>query len=185
MHDDEYSGEESVKVGRSTANQRIEAFWSQLIKDRVGWWRNFFMDLSDQGHFDDTDPVQLDCIRFCFMDLIRNDLTQFTESWNSHIISCSKDKSLPRGRLDVMYHLPHLYNTQSFLQDVDQDEVDEYFDASSMLERDYYSEFEEFANTLMFLDGVDKENDAQGRFKLYYWLLEQKNIVKNIGFTRT
>ena len=171
-HDDEYSGEESFKVGRSTANQRIEAFWSQLIKDRVGWWRNFFKDLSDQGHFDDTDPVQVDCIRFCFMDLIRNDLTQFTESWNSHIISSSKDKSLPRGRPDVMYHLPHLYNTQSFLQDVDQDEVDEYFDASSMLERDYSSEFEEFANTLMFLDGVDKENDAQGRFKLYYWLLE-------------
>ena len=48
QHDDEYSGEESFKVGRSTANQRIEAFWSQLIKDRVGWWRKFFKDLSDQ-----------------------------------------------------------------------------------------------------------------------------------------
>ena len=96
-------------------------------------------------------------------------------SWYPHVLyySSSKDKSLPRGRPDVMYHLPHLYNTQSSLQDVDQDEVDEYFDASSMLERDYSSEFEEFANTLMFLDGVDKENDAQGRFKLYYWLLEQ------------
>ena len=63
QRDDEYSGDESFKVGRSTENQRIEAFWSQLIKDRVGWWRKFFKDLSNQGHFDDTDPVQQDCIR--------------------------------------------------------------------------------------------------------------------------
>ncbi len=28
-------------IGRSTTNQRIEAYWSQLVKDGPGWWINF------------------------------------------------------------------------------------------------------------------------------------------------
>ena len=31
----------SFLIGRSTSNQRIETYWSQLVKDGPGWWMNF------------------------------------------------------------------------------------------------------------------------------------------------
>ncbi|XP_057293864.1 uncharacterized protein LOC130622416 [Hydractinia symbiolongicarpus] len=39
IHNDEYAGTGSFIVGTSTANQRIESFWSQFSKDRPSWWR--------------------------------------------------------------------------------------------------------------------------------------------------
>ena len=44
-HIGENAGEICFVIGRSTANQRIEAYWSQLVKDGPGWWINFFKDL--------------------------------------------------------------------------------------------------------------------------------------------
>jgi hypothetical protein len=37
FHDDTNNGMGSFIIGRSTSNQRIEAFWSHLIKDGPGW----------------------------------------------------------------------------------------------------------------------------------------------------
>ena len=44
-HSDEHTGLGSFTIGRSTANQRIEAYWSHLVKDGPGWWMNFFKDM--------------------------------------------------------------------------------------------------------------------------------------------
>ena len=46
-HSDEDAGLGCFLTGRSTANQRIEAYWSHLAKDGLGWWINFFKDLRD------------------------------------------------------------------------------------------------------------------------------------------
>ena len=61
-----------------------------LVKDGPGWWINFFKDLRDLGNFDDSDPAHVECIRFCFMHIIRKELDQVAELWNQHIISSSK-----------------------------------------------------------------------------------------------
>ena len=44
-HDGSSTGLGSFLIGRSTSNQRIEAYWSQLVKDGPGWWMNFFKDM--------------------------------------------------------------------------------------------------------------------------------------------
>ena len=44
-HNDDNAGERCFVIGRSTANQRIEAYWSQLVKGGPDWWINFFNDL--------------------------------------------------------------------------------------------------------------------------------------------
>jgi hypothetical protein len=59
----------SFLIGSSTSNQRIEAYWSHLVKG-PGWWQNFFKDLRDLGLFNNTDPVQVECIQFCFMGVL-------------------------------------------------------------------------------------------------------------------
>lgn len=44
-HSDEDAGLGCFLTGRSTANQRIEAYWSHLAKDGPGWWINFFLKI--------------------------------------------------------------------------------------------------------------------------------------------
>lgn len=57
-------------VGKSTHNQRIEAWWSILRKQNSQYWIDFFGSLRDEGVFigDDLDK---DLIRFCFMNIIQ------------------------------------------------------------------------------------------------------------------
>lgn len=78
-HDDENACLGCFAFVRPTANQRIEAYWSQLVKDCSSWWINFFKDLSDLGLFNGSDPVRQECIRFCLMQILRDELHQVAE----------------------------------------------------------------------------------------------------------
>ena len=115
-HDDENAGLGCFATGRSTANQRIEAYLSQLVKDCPSWWINFFKDLSDLGLYNGSDPVHQECIRFCFMQILRDKLHQVAELWNQHLIASSKfgNSSGPRGRPDCMFFLPHLFDSEGY-----------------------------------------------------------------------
>ena len=72
-HNNENAGLGCFAIGRPTANQRIKSYWSQFVKDGSGWWISFFKDLSDLGLFNSSDPVRLECIQFCFMQILRNE----------------------------------------------------------------------------------------------------------------
>lgn len=172
-HIDENAGEICFIIGRSTANQRIEAYWSQLVKDGPGWWINFFKDLSDLGLFNGSDPVHQDCIRFCFMKILREELYQVAEMWNQHQIASSKfgNSSVPRGKPDCMYFLPHLYNTEDYKVNIDPYEVEEFIDNSTMSSADYSEEFEEFALTVMNLLGLSLPQDVNEGLDLYLQLI--------------
>ena len=68
---DALCGEKSFMYGKSVSNQRIEAWWSFLRKSETDWWMKFFKDLRDSGAYSDDDPVQIECLRFCFMRLLQ------------------------------------------------------------------------------------------------------------------
>ena len=174
-HNDENAGMGCFAFGRSTANQRIEAYWSQLVKDGPGWWINFFKDLSDLGLFIGSDPVHQECIRFCFMQILRDELYQVAEIWNQHHIASSKfgNSSGPRGRPDCMYFLPHLYDTEDFKVNVDRHEVEEFIDNSTMCPADFSEEFEEFAITIMNELGLHSPQDVDEGLDLYLRLIEE------------
>lgn len=61
---DEENGQNYVIMGKSSANQRIEAYWSKLRKGGGGWWMNYFKDLRDSGVFDDSDPFSVNALSF-------------------------------------------------------------------------------------------------------------------------
>ena len=46
---DNLAGFKSFIEGKSSANQRIESYWSKLRQGGGGWWINFFKDLRDSG----------------------------------------------------------------------------------------------------------------------------------------
>ena len=101
--------------GKSTANQRIEAWWSILRRQASDWWINFCKKkLRDDGLIRDHDALSMACLRFCFMGVLQRELNQVAILWNQHTIQIKKNNPGPRGRTSCS--LSHSYMTPSTLR---------------------------------------------------------------------
>ena len=109
------SSDTCFMYGESTANQRIEAWWSILRHQASDWWINFFKNLRDDGLIRDHDALSMECLRFCFMGVLL---------WNQHTIQIKKNNPGPRGKSDVMFFQPQLHDTIDFKISCDNDCVD-------------------------------------------------------------
>ena len=100
--------------------------------------------LNSLNLFTNDDPVFVENIRFCYMNILRKELNSVTTDWNSHLISPSRYVN-PRGRPDTMYHLPHLYHKEDFSIRVDEEELNSFYPVVTGNETDVSEEFNEFA----------------------------------------
>jgi hypothetical protein len=116
-------GGDCFMYGKSTSNQRIEAWWSVLRRQATDWWITFFKSLRDSRLFDDADPLHIECVRYCFMDVLQDELIQVAVQWNQHTLQVKKDCNSPRGKPDVMYFLPDLYDCQDHKVPCDSTEI--------------------------------------------------------------
>ena len=57
VHDDNASGENSVFVGRSVNNQRIERWWGVLRTCNADFWIQIFSDLEERDIYCRNNPV--------------------------------------------------------------------------------------------------------------------------------
>ena len=105
-HTDSQSKDRSFIYGHSTANQRIESWWSQLFKSMTSWWITFFKDMVVNGLFDIFLNLHLQCLRFCFFGVLQHELDEIKSPWNSHRIRHIKNSNSPDGRPDVLYFTP-------------------------------------------------------------------------------
>ena len=119
----------------------------------------------------------VECIRFCFMHIIRKELDQVAELWNQHIISSSKfeNSSGPRGKTDCMYFLPHLYQTKDYKLEVELEEVEEFIDNATICPPDFSQEFEEFSSFVMGELGLEMPNNVKEGLDLYLQLIKEIN----------
>ena len=112
------------------------------------------------------DPLVLDCIHYCFLEIIREELNCVKEDWNSHIISRSRNSG-PTGRPISMYHLPHLYDKQDCVQRINKEETEE-FDSvvccDSVLD---------FSRTIIPNNGIITPKNPSEALNLYLFLLEK------------
>jgi len=160
----------SFGITTSPQNQRIESYWATLQKDKIGWWKRFFRDMTDNDLLDTSDPVLLDCLRYCFMGIVRKDLESVKSDWNNHIISKSRNGG-PSGRPNCMFFLPHLYNVDNFLVETDEEEIDAFTPVVNHNARDYSEEFVEFAD--YFLHEDEDPNTPEEALNRYIFLLEK------------
>lgn len=113
-HNDSMKGNKSFSYGRSTANQRIEMLWSCLMHNFTQFWRNFFRDLIDRNVFNNADHLHIECMRFCFYDIIQNHLDTFCQYWNNHRIRSQRQAVVPSGIPNVLFYQPMRYGTRDF-----------------------------------------------------------------------
>ena len=105
-HTDSQSKDKSFIYGHSTANQRIESWWSQLFKSMTSLWITFFKDMVANGLFDISLNLRLQCLRFCFFGVSQHELDDIKSLWNSHCICHSRNSNSPGGCPDVLYFTP-------------------------------------------------------------------------------
>ena len=121
---DRLAGNRSIFQGKSTANQRIDALWSKLRQSCGGWWISFFKDLRGRGIYRDHCPVHRKCLKLCFMPVIRPELYSLVELWNTKRIEVKKGEvGVIKGKPDVMFFLPEIYSTRSYLVGTDERDV--------------------------------------------------------------
>lgn len=110
---DSFAGDKSFMYGKSVSNQRIEAWWSQLRQSCTEFWINHFKDLRDSGVYCDGNVLHVECLKFCYMSVIRKELKRVAVHWNTHRIRPSTNEDSPSGRPDSLFFLPSLISPQT------------------------------------------------------------------------
>ena len=97
----------AYSYGKSTKNQRIEAWWNILTEAQTQEWKIYFAKLEAEGYFDggETDKS---CLQFLYMHMIRSHIHRFIEIHNSHPIRFQRNREhyLPTGQPYLMYYYP-------------------------------------------------------------------------------
>ena len=96
----------SHRYGTSVANQRIECFWSQLRRTRVGFLIGNFKALVDNNDLDLHDSTDIGCCHFAFMDYVQYELDAIRTYWNTHRTRHSRQQPSRGGVPDELYFLP-------------------------------------------------------------------------------
>lgn len=108
-HNDQNQGLSSYRYGSSTRNTRIERFWRELRRMCGQTWMDLFKLMTDDGSLDTSDNLHLECVRFCFIHLINQDLFGIVRHWNEHPIRYNPRSQGPFGKPDVMYFQPEVF----------------------------------------------------------------------------
>ena len=119
---------ESFKIISWSKNQQIGVYWFCRRRDKIRCWKDIFEDLNDLGFFDLSDEVILECMRFCFIALIRKDLSSIKFDWNVHI------------------NLSHCYNSENCLAEVGNKEISAPYATLESPQEDYSECFDDFGN---------------------------------------
>lgn len=166
--DDDLAGENSHKFVKSTTNQRIEAFWSQLRKMCGDFWISFFEDMEFKGLLDVTDSVHRHCFLHLFLPLLQKELDDFREQHNSHRIRKQKDRRVPNGVPDDLYLFPGIHGFQDMGHAPTRDDLaylEERFSFSQPLGRPVPSTFIEAVNGVLPEDFADDASRAEKNYQ--------------------
>lgn len=86
---DSFAGDNSFMYGKSVSNQRIEAWWRQLRKNSTDWWIINVKDLRDRGLYSDGDILHVECLKFCYMPVLRSELQRTAIHYCKHVVDNS------------------------------------------------------------------------------------------------
>ena len=157
----------------SPRNQRIEAWWGLFRKSCSTWWINFFKDLSEQRVLDLASELHMECLWFCFSDLIQQILDDVKEEWNTHYIRGSRYDTV-RGRPDALYYLPELSGgANHFLLPVPEADIN--YVRSHIVETEEDNLYQEYFNYVLQSCNFNKPTDWTEALDLYNTLLEYAN----------
>ena len=176
---DSQSSCKSFMYGKSSSKQRFEAWWGQRRRNCAEWWINQFKYLRDFGLYCDGYVVHVECLKFCYMHLIRDELQKTAFQWNLHHIRPSTNPNFPSGRLDTLYFMPSL--TRGQIRDYKYAIVDDDIDVAEEvfccdLPPDYLDSFSQLATLIMNEHRFHQPETPEAAREIYIKLLD---VIEN------
>ena len=93
----------SFLFGKSTSNQRIEAWCSFFRRRFLQIWMNLFKDMRDEGLYDDSNVFHVECLVFYFYGIIQDELSKTMTEWNTNRIRCVRNSETSAGKPDALF----------------------------------------------------------------------------------
>lgn len=161
--------------GSSNHNQRIEQFWGYLKKVLLLSYSSIFKDLQDCGLLT-KDTVERKCLYYCFEHILKKDLEQIKQRWNSHRVRRNSASDLPAGVPNFLYSMPQYYNHEERGRKFKKNVLDLLTEINSKDTLDdvaYLKDFEEWALEVMMCNGWTVPADKDAAIDLYGKLLSK------------
>ncbi|XP_056106311.1 uncharacterized protein LOC130084836 [Rhinichthys klamathensis goyatoka] len=127
QHTDDFAGALSHMYGTSTANQRIESWWSFFRKQRTQFWIELFSDLRERHLFNGSHEHKC-LLRYVFLSILQKDFDEYRELWNNHTIRPVRQSRCHSGKPEAMYHLPHRFDARDCGFPVSQEVIQDFED---------------------------------------------------------
>jgi len=161
----------SYAYGTSSGNQRIESWWSFYRRKYREWWTDLFSSLVASGSFHPRNVRATDCLRFCFMNLVQQDLDVVCRQWNTHRIRPTAGATYPAGVPDGLYYLPSPPATNRLRIGVQRlpAEVMEQVEEPRICDD---AHFEEYLHYLCSYNHLSLPSDTESAARLYFYLLQ-------------
>lgn len=123
-HGDDFAGEKSFLTGKSTANQRIEANWGQLRHHMADFYINFFKKMEEINVLDTSNPIHIECLRYCLSGLIQQYLHLYRKEGNEHRIRRQNSRKKCGGKPNIRYYLPENFGAVDCKKSVNHDNIE-------------------------------------------------------------
>jgi len=174
-HDDLRSGHRSFIFGRSTSNQRIEAWWSCFRRNRSNWWINYFKEMIEEDIFNPNIEYHCECLRFCFIGILQSELDETLMLWNNHRIRHNYYSVCPSGRPDTLFYAPERTGGRQcgkLLLQEDLEMAEEQVDRSSNV-FECTSNLIELCQILITEGQMRMPTDVESAKRLFLYLIEE------------
>ncbi|CAM4464485.1 unnamed protein product [Leuciscus chuanchicus] len=126
QHTDDFAGALSHMYGTSTANQRIESWWSFFRRQRTQFWIELFSDLRERHLFNGSHEHKC-LLRYVFLSILQKDFDEYRQLWNNHTIR-PRQSRCHSGKPEAMYLLPHRFGARDCGFPVSQEVIQEFED---------------------------------------------------------
>jgi hypothetical protein len=114
-------------------------------------------------------------LKFCYMDIIREELKRAARLWNNHrIIPSTNLCKSPTGRPDLLYSLPEITGTTDFIIKVENEDItlSEQLLCSNSHLPNCIPEFSELANIIISEQNLQMPNSPDEARVLYLALID-------------
>ena len=109
-HYDDQAGENSFIFVKSTANQRIERFWSHFRRHTLDFFIALFKNMEDLNLLNVKNPIHIEVLRYCFGPIIEHYIKLSKKEWNDHRIRKQNFRNIAGGIPNVLYYCPEFHN---------------------------------------------------------------------------
>lgn len=176
-HEDDLAGYRSFLRGKSTRNQRIESYWRQFRQHLGDFYIDIFRKMESYKLLDINNSLHIECIRFCFGNLIEEEILITQKEWNEHRIRKQNNRGILSGIPDEMYKCPELFGAVDYRKEVNLDHVEKLM--KHVKEPFLVSQtFKELLNVLM--PNYEKPCTAEMCLKLYVDIVESIERIQHM-----